>query len=315
MSRVWEKDYFTSCLPNAQKGNPVNIPTTLNYKTPSQVTDVNGGLVGGDLTANGTDLMVGSSPAIMDNLSSLGITINDLRKSARLQEWLEKNMRGGSRYVESILSHFGVVSSNKLLQRPQYLGGGKMPIQISEVLSTFNNAEVPGANMYGHGLSAGSMPQINDFAEEHAYIIGLMSILPRTAYMNQTEKEWFKFDKFDFAWPEFANIGEQEVLNREVYHDYYGLKNNADTFGYQSRYAEYKFKQSTVHGDFRDTLYSWHLARMFTQSPALNSQFITANPRTDIFAVTDENVHKLYVQLYNSVQAIRPLPVYGTPML
>lgn len=320
-NRAWEKDYFTSCLPEAQKGAPVNIPTTFNYKKPSEVKKSSDGtqFIGPEnLEANNGVLVSATSdtPLYLDNYESLGITINDLRKSARLQEWLEKNMRGGTRYIEQILSHFGVQSSNKLLQRPEFIGGGKLPIVISEVLSTFNNAEVPGANMYGHGIAAGSTLGFNTFCEEHGVILGIMSILPRTAYQNGIPKEWQKFDNLDYAWPSFANIGEQEVLNREVYHNFESVSNdNNETFGYQSRYAEYKFRNSTVHGDFRDKLDFWHMGRKFDAMPALNTDFIECLTDDRIFSVTDPTVQKIYVQIYKNIQALRPLPVYGTPML
>lgn len=318
--RAWEKDYFTSCLPFAQKGNPVIIPSQVEYQYPSQVTVGEPPSPAGSGQTLSTDangnLTVGGGLGNIQSVEGVNITINDLRKASRLQEWLEKNARGGSRYIESILSHFGVSSSNKLLQRPQYLGGGRLPIVISEVLSTFNNEEVPGANMYGHGLTAGSTMAFQHFFEEHGFIIGLQSTLPRTNYSQGLERFWFKTDKFDYAWPEFANIGEQEVLNKEIYTDYQTSETPNGTFGYQSRYAEYKFKNSSVHGDFRTTkLEHWHMGRIFDAPPALNAEFVASDPTQRIFAVTDPAEQKLYVQLYNDVKAIRPLPVFGTPTL
>ena len=141
-------------------------------------------------------------------------------------------------------------------------------------------------------------------------------MLPRTSYMQQgIERDYFKFDKFDYFWPEFAQLGEQEVMLDELYHDYSSALPTNKPFGYQSRYAEYKYKQSQVHGDFRENLDFWHLSRKFSNEPALNSAFITADPRHDIFAVTDPAVHKLYAQVFHNVRAIRPIPVFNNPSL
>ncbi|AXH77714.1 MAG: major capsid protein [Microviridae sp.] len=316
--RSWEKDYFSSALPWAQRGGEVELPADVTYKAQSSVRDGGGGPATGILESVGGFLQApNGTGAFIDNVDSLGVTINDLRRSVRLQEWLEKNARGGARYIEQILSHFGVKSSNQLLQRPQFLGGGKSPVVISEVLSTFNNETVPGANMYGHGITAGNTHQFSRYFEEHGFIIGIMSVLPRTAYQQGVPKIFKKFDKFDYAWPEFAHLGEQEIFNWELYQDYTDTddtKNNA-TFGYQSRYSEYKFNQSSVHGNMRDTLDFWHLGRKFLNAPALNAAFVQADPDTRIFAVEDPAEHHLYCQLYHNIQAIRPLPVYGTPML
>ena len=319
--RSWEKDYFTSALPWSQRGGEVTIPNTVDYSFPQKVTDQFGFPVSGNLSAGTTNPgqlnIEGETPVMIENVDGLAISVNDLRKAARLQEWLEKNARAGSRYIEQIFSHFGVKSSDARLQRPEYLGGGKTPISISEVLATFNNAETPGGNMYGHGISVGTNNSFKRFFEEHGVIIGLMSVLPRTAYQQGVPKFLTKFDKFDNYFPEFAQLGEQEVLNKEIFMTYQDDPAHLpeSTFGYQSRYAEYKFNQSTVHGDFKNTLEFWHMGRTFTSAPSLNASFVEADPTQRIFAVTDPDVHKLYVQLYNDIKAIRPMPIFGTPTL
>lgn len=321
--RAWEKDYLCSALPFAQKGGDVTLPNEITYKSPSLVKDLGGNVVTGNAAmvmqegAVATGTLGSGVPRIIDNLENVGITIADLRRSARLQEWLEKLARGGSRYTETILNFFGIQTKDHRLQRPEYIGGGKAPVTISEVLSTFNNETVDGGTMYGHGLSVGTMNKFDYKVTEHGLFLGLLSVLPKTSYQDGLDKHWTKFDRYSYYWPQFANIGEQTVLNHEVYMDYTNANPNVplNTWAYQPRYSEYKFAKSSVHGDMKDNLDYWHMGRKFTSLPALNGSFITSDPTHRIFPVTDVNVHKLYVQLYNDVKALRPMPIYGTPML
>lgn len=329
--RAWEKDYFTSALPWAQRAaTGVSIPLDVEYSPISTVIDsvtgnppaTSAALLGTATTGNLYAADAVLHDARIENIDSIsGVNINDLRRSIKLQEWLEKNARGGARYIEQILSHFGVISSDARLQRPEYLGGGKNPIVISEVLNTAGvpDGDVQG-NMSGHGISVGSSNGFKKYFEEHGYVIGIMSVLPRTAYQQGLDRSWQKFDKLDYFWPEFAHLGEQEILTKELYFDSDdttngGLNNkNDDVFGYQSRYAEYKFKPSTVHGSFRDDMNFWHMGRLFEGAPSLNTSFVEADPTTRIFAV-EEDVDHLWVQIYHRVNALRPMPVFGTPML
>lgn len=318
-TRAWEKDYFTSALPFAQRGAVTQVPlsnTPIGNGTQAFRADT------GALFPAGEDVVIGAAGQLVGSVTGAmnlaptghGINVNELRRSLRLQEWLEKNARGGARYVEQILQHFGVTSKDARLQRPEYLGGGKAPVVISEVLS---NYQVAGGNpqgtMAGHGVSFGTTNGFTRRFDEHGYVIGIMSVLPKTAYQQGIPRHFTRFDKFDYPWPEFAQIGEQEVLNKELY--YSGITLPDGTFGYQSRYAECKYGCSSVHGEMKGTLAFWHMGRIFTSLPVLNTAFVTSDPTTRIFAVTAGSNNKLYCQLFNKVDALRPLPYFGTPTL
>lgn len=173
-----------------------------------------------------------------------------------------KNARAGSRYVESILAHFGVTSSDARLQRPEFLGGGMSPMMISEVLQTSESQSTPLAEMGGHGLNLGRNHSFKRRFEEHGYIIGIVSVMPKTAYQQGIPRHFSKFDKFDFAYPEFAHLGEQVIKNKEllVTDD---LNHNNGTFGYIPRYSEYRYIPNTVHGEMATSLNFWHMGRIF----------------------------------------------------
>lgn len=328
-TRAWEKDYFTSCLPWAQRGDEVLIPLDLDieYSEPARIFNVAGGTVtAGNITNAGAGAGAGASVLDSDGdqmrleniegITNAVVTINDLRTSVQIQKWLEANARGGSRYVEQMLVHFGVKSSDARLQRPEYLGGGRANVVISEVLSTaqFEGAstDLPQGNMAGHGVAVGNSNGFSTYCEEHGWIIGICSFLPRTAYMQGIPKHFSRFDKYDYYWREFAHLGEQVVTKKELVYQPIGGTND-ELFGYQSRYAEYKYTPSTVHGDFKNTLLYWHMARVFDSTPSLNQTFIEADPTKRIFAVTDTNTHDLYLQIYNKVDALRLMPYFGTP--
>lgn len=322
LMRCWEHDYFTSALPFAQKGAAVDLPLSFNdvpVRQNSQVapnaTDLQG------VPADVTGVLAGvpdygslaSSESLHAKTSLLSgtTTINDLRRATRLQEWLEKAARGGTRYVESILAHFGVHSSDKRLQRPEYITGIKTPVVISEVLQTGETASTPQGNMAGHGTAIANGKGGSYYCEEHGYIMGIMSMMPKTAYQQGIPKHFLKInDPFEQYFPSFANIGEQAVLNKEVY-AFQGAP-GADTFGYVPRYAEYKFEQNRVAGDFRNTLSFWTMARIFGSAPSLSAGFVTSDPTDRVFAVTDGSDH-IWAHVYNQVKALRPMPKYGTP--
>lgn len=322
--RAWEHDYFTSCLPFAQKGAAVDIPLgqisenapiyrdTTSGPTPTTLTGTPYSVTvpGSNSPTTSTDLF-----AATGGLEVEPTTINDLRRAYRLQEWLEKNARGGTRYVESILSHFGVKSSDARLQRPEYITGVKSPVVISEVLNTSGTVDqLPQGNMAGHGISVSSGRSGSYYCEEHGYIIGIMSVMPKTAYQQGIPRTFLKSDPLDYFWPSFANIGEQEVQVQELYAY---TSNATDTFGYVPRYAEYKFMPSRVAGDFRTSLDYWHMGRIWDEEPALNKGFIECAPiaAERVFAVTDPSAQKLYCHVLNKIKAVRPMPKYGTPTI
>jgi hypothetical protein len=327
--RAWEHDYFSASLPFAQKGAAVDIPLGTIELDPlwDGASDdrlphfqyQEGVVQNGFLTQNtGNEIFTDDAP---DNklaynpdgtLQVEPTTINDLRRAFKLQEWLEKNARGGTRYIESILSHFGVRSSDKRLQRPEYITGVKSPVIISEVLNTTGqDGGLPQGNMAGHAVSVQNGNVGSYYCEEHGYIIGIMSIMPKPAYQQGIPKTYLKRDSLDYFWPSFAHIGEQAVQQQEIY-AYTSI--GQETFGYIPRYAEYKYMPSRVAGDFRTTLNYWHLGRIFGANPLLNQDFIEVDPEdaTRIFAVEGEE-DNLYIHHLNKIQAIRPMPVFGTP--
>ena len=265
-------------------------------------------------TGNNSSLKIDPNGSLEADLSNVtASTINELRTAFQIQKWLERNARSGVRYIEHILSHFGVRSSDSRLQRPEFLGGGKSPIIISEVLQTSSSDETtPQGNMSGHGISVQNSNQFSRKFEEHGYIIGMMSVLPRTAYQQGVNRIFSRESFLDYYFPEFANLGEQEVKNKEVYAEY-GSQIQEQTFGYQARYQEYRYNPSTVHGDFRESMDFWHLGRKFSQPPVLNAEFITANPDKRIFA--SESGHCLWIQILNNIRAIRPIPYISEPGL
>lgn len=348
--RAWQHDYFTSALPWTQKGVEATIP--LGTRANIVYEPIIDGLVGSqkfrDAGTNNFNLVTGNIMAKLattttipsvagtkdvsldisethqvDLTEAAAASINDLRRAFRLQEWLEKNARGGSRYTESMLVHFGVKSSDARLQRPEYLGGVSTPVVFSEIQQTSGSPVDPGTgytptpqgNLAGHGINVGGSNTLHHYSEEHGYIIGIMSIMPQTAYFQGIPKHFSKFDKFDYFWPSFANLGEQPITNQELYLNLADTALNGATFGYTPRYAEYKFQNNTIHGAFRSSLDYWHMARKLAALPNLNKTFIEADPDKRIFAVEDPAVNSLYAHVYNQVSAKRKMPVFGTPTI
>ena len=290
------KDYFTSALPWPQRGPEasfamggdadVTIPAMQNiqigapahpdgkiYGSYASVPDPIGGAVqisgSNVLTSDGDPIGLASRlgsdlEGTADLSSASAVTINALRWAISLQHWLEANALGGSRYVEQILAHYGVKVPDSRLQRPEFLGSVTQPITVSEVLQTSETAASAQGNMAGHGIAGiGSDLFINREFTEHGYILVLQSIVPRNGYMQGIPRQFLRQSKFDFAFPEFAHLGEQEIKQAEIMAQGDPYYDNV-TFGYTSRYAEYKTGLDEVHGDFRTSGQDyWHLASIF----------------------------------------------------
>jgi hypothetical protein len=343
----WEKDYFTSSLPFLQRGGEVSLPLgdiapivygdygsgtgndeqyvrkpysedPIYYHNSVSPLETNGlgKLIGGNQHAN---IDISASHAV-DLSSATGATINELRKASALQQWLELMARAGSRYREQIYAIFGEKIPDYTVQIPKYLGGGKTPIMISEVLSTYSNSSVSGdaptGDMTGHALALGDNIGFTESFDEHGIILGLCRVVPKASYVQGLNRFWQKFDKFDHFFPQFANLGEQEVYNKEIYVEGNQTDGNG-IFGYQQRYAEYKYSQNRIAGDFRDSLAHWELSRRFSGSaPALNQSFIECDESevNRIFAINNED-DKIWMSLYHKVNAIRPIPYFSNPSL
>lgn len=338
---AWEKDYLTSSRPWEQKGATVTIPLTGTAPITGIGTlstsgaaankwfwETNKGAVTGpvpawDDTVGGIGTViraqsnavpgVGNTPQIFADLSAAGaVNVNVLRQALALQRFQEWRARYGSRYVEYLRS-MGVRSSDARLQKPEYLGGGKSVIQFSEVLQTAPSATDSSftGDLKGHGITAMRSNRYRRFFEEHGFIISLVSIRPKTMYMNAVPKLWNRRTKSDFWQREFEHIGQQAVLNKEVY----GAHGTPDgTFGYQDRYDEYRRNESSVAGEFAtSTLQFWHFARSFGSAPTLNSTFVSCVPRDDVFAVPAEDV--IYGQFKHSLQMRRLVAREGTSFI
>ena len=330
--RSYYKDYFSSALPWTQRGVQATVPiagtapvaTKAGYHTsysPNRTSTVH--MNNGTLeSTDGMDVFDISGNLEANLAEAQGPSINALRRAYALQRWLEHNAVGGARYIEQILSHFGVQVPDYKLQRPIYLGGGKYPISISEVLQTAQSTNVSAqGNMSGHGMSAGVSNGFKYMFPEHGFVFCILSIMPRAGYYQGLSRSLNRRDKLDYAFPEFANIGEQEVYKNEIYNQGEAHKN--EIFGYQSRYAEYKHADSEIHGDFRTSkLEFWHLARKFSEQPVLSKEFVqcagteaAATALNRIFAVTDNAAADHFmVDVYHNLQAIRPLPYFGQPI-
>ena len=215
--RAWEKDYFTSALPFAQRGTAASIPVTFDYLDESEVYEFDGtgaspplNINLGILTANGVD-------ARLENLDATAVdfNVNDLRTASAIQRWLETQATHGARYTETLEAHFNVKSDDARLQRAEYLGGGRQPLVVSEVLNTSDTANAPQGNMSGHAISVGQANSFKKFFKEHGWVLGIMSILPDTAYSQGIGRQWTRSTKEDYYWPEFANLGEQAITNKD----------------------------------------------------------------------------------------------------
>lgn len=323
---AWEKDYFTSSRPWEQKGPAITIPLgtsapvasdqstagSLSIKRPAlsstnrYTMDTSGSTLAILGTTSGSPT---TSQMYADLTGASAVTVNVLREALALQRYEEARARYGSRYTE-YLQYLGVRSSDARLQRPEYLGGGKNTLQFSEVLQTAEGSD-PVGEMRGHGISATRSNRYRRFFEEHGYIISLLSVRPKAIYANGLERHWNRRTKEDFWQKELQHIGQQEVLNKEVY--FPGASPDA-VFGYQDRYDEYRRAESSIAGEFRTSaLYHWHLARLFGSAPALNETFIECEPTDRVFAVPSQDT--LYIMCKHQIQARRLVASVGSSFI
>lgn len=332
--RCWEHDYFTSAQLTTQRGQEVLMPLEgsgdVTYLATSNVYKASGADALGALSA-GTGLLFDAAPDASRienidevNITSSSVSINDLRRAVALQKWMERNQLAGSRYNESIMAHFGRKTSDGRLQRAEYLGGGKAVIQISEVMTTAYSEDataevVPPGTPSGRGSTYADTNRFSYNCEEHGFVIGVLSVLPTSGYMQGMPRMFQQRNTFlDYPWPTFAHLGEQEVYDSELFASpatLPALRADQSVFGYQSRYADWKYIPSSSHGDFRTTLDFWHLTRKFAALPVLGNEFVTYDDENQdrVFNVAD--VDTLWMYVYNKISVKRSLPYFGTPQL
>lgn len=351
-------DYFTSALPWPQKGPGVELPidgnapvmwkystTTgvnelprmplFNQNTSSSSTNPSGSYAASfyvedvqtpipsvNIMSNRADKVTRNTEfdtGLYAKLTASSITtINTLRTAFQLQRFYERQALGGSRYTEILRAHFGVVSPDARLQRPEYLGGTSSVMQVNSVMQTSATLtnQTPQGNLSAYGVLGSKTHGFTKSFVEHGYVIGLLSIRTDLRYQQGLNRMWSRRTREDFYWPTFAHLGEQAVLNKEIY----AQGNSADeqAFGYQERYAEYRYYPSLITGKMRSgvsgSLDVWHLAQHFTTLPTLNQTFIEENtPMSRVLAVTNEPEFK--VDCFFDMKCVRPMPVYGTPGL
>jgi hypothetical protein len=252
-----------------------------------------------------------------DLSAATAATINQLREAFQVQGLLERDARGGTRYKEIIQGHFNVTSPDMRLDRPEYLGGGKSYINVNPIAQTSStDSTTPQGNMSGYATTGFTGHTFTKSFTEHCCVIGLVAVFADLTYQQGINRFFSKRTRYDYYWPALAHLGEQSILNKEIYAQ--GNATDDLTFGYQERYAEYRYKPSQVTGKFRSnatgTLDSWHLAQNFGSLPALNGTFIEENPPVDrITAVNSEP--DLLLDMYFKFKTARPMPTYSVPAL
>lgn len=277
----------------------------------------NGSTTGGRLMLNQESINNLASYLQLTSTTQESVNVNDLRSAFQIQRLLERDARGGTRYTEILRSHFGVISPDARLQRPEYLGGCSTPVNINPVQQTSSTTSVtPQGNLAAFGYISNTHSDFNHSFVEHGYIIGLMSVRADLTYQQGINRMWSRQSRFDFYWPALAHLGEQAVLNKEIFAQ--GNDQDDQVFGYQERYAEYRYKPSLITGKLRSsdpqTLDVWHLSQKFTTLPKLNSDFIEENPPISRVVAVQTEPHFIG-DFYFDLKCIRPMPLYGVPGL
>lgn len=347
LKRGKRHDYFTSCLPWPQKGPAVDIPLgtsapiKIDYNLesgarPVYINDQDGDAKALSYDSSTQHVRASENPSVDPLTDSLLIadltkanaaTINSLREAFQIQKLYEKDARGGTRYTEIIRSHFGVVSPDARLQRPEYLGGGSQNIHIQPVAQTSGSGEysdTPAGSLSAFGTSASNSHGFTKSFTEHTLIIGMANLRADLNYQQGLDRMFSRRERFDFYWPSLAHLGEQAVLNKEIYAqggDVSGTTQplqDDEVFGYQERFAEYRYCPSKITGKFRstatDSLDLWHLAQDFGNLPVLNSEFITEDIPINRVLATPEEPDILFDSFF-SIKCARPMPVYSVPGL
>jgi hypothetical protein len=352
-------DYFTSCLPAPQKGPDVGIGLTGNvpvvgnglalgltnrsefgglYTSSNGSMNVGLALFGKETapsggSGNGFNGVVGvpTSEQLSGNLENSGlvadlgalnsVTINQLRLAFQIQKLYEKDARGGTRYTEILKTHFGVTSPDSRLQRPEYLGGNRVPININQVVqnSATVKGETPLGNVAGYSVTSDTHSDFRQSFTEHGFVIGVMVARYDHTYQQGIERFWSRKTRFDYYWPVLANIGEQAVLNKEIYAQ--GTLEDDEVFGYQEAWGDYRYKPNHVTGEMRSqyaqSLDVWHLGDDYSKLPSLSAEWIVEDKTNvdRVLAVTSTNANQLFADLYVKNQTTRPMPMYSIPGL